>query len=182
MSSHRMIRPPMLSQPLSALLLTLLLSFSASAVFGASFDCARAGNAMERAICATPAINRLDGEMGTLYAQLLDGLSADQKAHLREGQRNWIAMRNARCDEAATGSTSAFVDCVRPMYDRRMNHLRAELGQPHQAHYPDGPQQRVCGHCQASGPDAAMGCAGYTNRSGCVSTEQCAWVVSRCPN
>ena len=161
------------------LVLAGLLALPASA---ASFDCDRAGNAMERAICATPSINRLDGEMGRTYEQLLGALSSGQKTHLRDDQREWIGMRDARCDEAAKGSTAGFINCVRPVYERRINHLKAELGRPHQAGYPDGPVQRVCGHCEVSGSDAAMGCAGFTNRSGCVSSEACAWVVSRCPD
>jgi uncharacterized protein YecT (DUF1311 family) len=165
---------------LQNLLALLWLCATSSMGIGASFDCGNAGTPMEKAICATPQIGRLDSTLGQLSEQLLGELAPTAKGELKAGQLAWIAGRNARCDAAASGPASAFVDCVEPLYQRRINHLRAELGQPHQAHYPHGTGNKICGVCEYSGPDAAMGCAGFTTRSGCVSAKHCAWVVRQC--
>ncbi|WP_462323088.1 lysozyme inhibitor LprI family protein [Halochromatium sp.] len=154
----------------------------ASAVCAASFDCAKASTPMENGICDTTEINRLDGEMGRLYSRLLDELAPGPREHLVREQRAWIDIRNNRCDPSVVGTSEEFRRCMDRLYERRIEHLKAELGEPHQPRYPSHPQQTsVCGGCEAAGPDAAMGCAGYTTRSACVGTEQCKWVVRRCP-
>ena len=159
----------------------LVISAVSFAVPAASFDCSKAGTAMEKAICGTPAINRLDGEVGRLYTRLLGEFSPSAKSGLKADQRAWVGTRDARCNAAASGAKSTFFDCAEPIYQRRINHLRAELGEPHRSDYPSNGDSKLCGGCEFSGPDAAMGCAGYTTRSGCVASKHCAWVVKHCP-
>lgn len=77
----------------SALLLSglaLLAAMPAVAQTAPSFDCNQAGTAVEKAICADPALSWLDHTMGQLYA----ALRSNGGAKLRDGQRAWLAARN----------------------------------------------------------------------------------------
>ena len=60
----------------------------------ASFDCARAGNPSEVAICANPTLSSLDSQLGAAYAQRVVADPA-----LRQLERGWILVRNAGCDK-----------------------------------------------------------------------------------
>ncbi len=170
---------------LRALVICSILSsglFSAGLALSASFDCSKAATPMENGICDTPEINRLDGEMGRLYEQLHNELAPQPRKHLVQEQRIWIETRNNRCDPSIVGMPEGFRRCMDHLYESRINQLHAELGQPHRPSYPSPDHATaVCGSCQTAGPDAAMGCAGYTTRSACVGTEQCQWTVGRCP-
>lgn len=148
----------------------------------ASFDCAKATTPMEKGICDTTEINRLDGKMGQLYERLLNELAPEPRKHLVREQRAWLEIRNNRCDPSIVGTSEGFRRCMDHLYETRINHLNSELGKPHRPSYPPAHQQSaVCGACEVRGPDAAMGCAGYTTRSACVGTEQCKWTVQQCP-
>jgi len=154
----------------------------ASMASAASFDCAKASTPMENGICDTPEINRLDAEMGRLYDRLHNELAPAPRAQLVQEQRLWLETRNHRCDPAVVGMGEGYRRCMDLIYEHRINRLHAELGEPHRPTYPAADQTTaVCGACEVAGPDAAMGCAGYTTRSACVGTEQCKWVVRRCP-
>ncbi len=148
----------------------------------ASFNCAKAATPMEKGICDTPEINRLDGEMGRLYGRLLNELAPQPREHLVREQRVWLETRNTRCDPSVVGMPEGFRRCMDQIYERRINHLNTELGEPHRPSYPAPDQvSAVCGGCEVAGPDAAMGCAGYSTRSACLGNEQCKWVVRHCP-
>ncbi|MET3494343.1 lysozyme inhibitor LprI family protein [Variovorax boronicumulans] len=85
----------------------------------ASFDCAKAGNATEKAICADPGLSRQDEALAALYLRQLETPDAGQwAAFLRRDQRDWIAVRNRECK----GDTQ----CLKQDYERRI----AFLGQP----------------------------------------------------
>jgi uncharacterized protein YecT (DUF1311 family) len=148
----------------------------------ASFDCTRAATPVEEGICDIPEINRLDSEMGGLYDRLRDELAAGPRDQLVREQKGWLEVRNHRCNPSVVAMPEGFTRCMETLYNRRINHLNAELGEPHRPNYPqNNGGSKVCGNCQAQGPDAAMGCAGYTTRSACVGTEQCTWMVKSCP-
>jgi uncharacterized protein YecT (DUF1311 family) len=153
---------------------------AAGSASSASFDCSKAETPMEKGICDTPEINRLDGEMGRLYDRLRDELAPGPREHLVQEQRDWIKIRDGHCDPTTVGMAEGFRRCMDRIYERRINHLHAELGVPHRPSYPHH-DSAVCGACEFAGPDASMGCAGYTTRSACVGTEQCKWAVRRCP-
>lgn len=63
----------------------------------ASFDCARAGNPTEAAICADPGLSALDSAMAAAYAQRL---ALDPS--VRQIQRAWLADRNVGCGHDAS--------------------------------------------------------------------------------
>jgi uncharacterized protein len=81
------------------------------AAHAASFDCAHAANATERAICANPSLSAIDSAMSLAYAQRLAANSA-----VRQIQRAWLAARNA-CD----GHTA----CLSPLMSTQLAWLRS---------------------------------------------------------
>lgn len=62
----------------------------------ASFDCAKAASPTEKAICSTPDVSRLDGELAAAWQKAL-ARSHDVKA-LKTEQLKWLRLRNA-CGE-----------------------------------------------------------------------------------
>lgn len=82
----------------------------------ASFDCAKARGATERAICASATLAGYDRSVAAAYRFALE--RADDEAQtIRQGQRNWIAARNA---------CGADADCL----DRSMRERIEQLMQP----------------------------------------------------
>ena len=60
----------------------------------AGFDCAKAGTPIEKAICASPAVSALDGQLGDAFrAALAD--HPDKRDALTIDQRHWLADRDA---------------------------------------------------------------------------------------
>jgi uncharacterized protein len=64
----------------------------------ASFDCRRASNAVERAICNDSALAALDRQLGNVYQQSLDRARVDSGPggvdDLQREERQWVARRN----------------------------------------------------------------------------------------
>ncbi|MGB0749831.1 MAG: lysozyme inhibitor LprI family protein [Magnetospiraceae bacterium] len=56
---------------------------------GPSFNCAKAGTAVEKALCADPVLGRMDLAMARLYKHLIE-----TDAGLKEDQKSWIKTRN----------------------------------------------------------------------------------------
>jgi uncharacterized protein YecT (DUF1311 family) len=79
-----------------------------------SFDCARAATPVEHAICDNPALSRLDGRMGKLYAQRL-AVDPGERQH----QIDWIRARNAAC--------GANVGCLIAAEHARMQALQQQV-------------------------------------------------------
>lgn len=74
--------------------------------FGPSFDCAKAGNFAENAICNDPVLGELDGALSQNYKNMLgadigDGATED----LRSTQKEWIKKRNSCADHACLINT-----------------------------------------------------------------------------
>lgn len=86
---------------------TTLLALGASCVFtcalsaqGASFDCAKASTKVEKLVCDTPAISKLDDELGNLYQDVLGKANDEQKQLLIPEQKHWLKhTRNVCKDE-----------------------------------------------------------------------------------
>lgn len=82
----------------------------------ASFDCAKAGTATEKAICSDVALARLDRNLADTYAQALSWASDDaEKTKIRDAQRAWIGERNA-----CGGDTG----CLTTAYESRLRALQ----------------------------------------------------------
>lgn len=101
--------------------LTVSLALPAWAQSGASFDCAKASNAIERTICAKPELAKADRDLATTYAALATKLSGPAKEHLVKSQVTWISTRNKAC----AGGTEEIARCLRDRYSSRIGTLRA---------------------------------------------------------
>lgn len=103
-----------------AVLLPLIAATPALAQGGASFDCAKASSAVERAICRNPELARADREMAAVYSALLAKLTGPAKDHLAKDQVGWVGNRNRAC----TGDADAIVDCLKVRYGARIANLK----------------------------------------------------------
>jgi uncharacterized protein YecT (DUF1311 family) len=74
----------------------------------ASFDCAKAGTAVEKLICADPALRAADGEMATIYKRIYASAGSGADA-VKQDQREFIAKRN-QCNTA---------ECIAGAYQAR---------------------------------------------------------------
>jgi uncharacterized protein len=68
---------------------------AATPVQSASFECAKASHPLEKTICASPKLSKLDGEVAALYRDRLALLF--DKASFRGQQRDWQNVLRTRC-------------------------------------------------------------------------------------
>jgi uncharacterized protein len=100
--------------------LALVATTPALAQGGASFDCAKASSAIERAICKNPQLAKADREMAAIYSALAAKLAGSAKDHLAKDQVRWVANRNRAC----TGDADAIMDCLKVRYAARTETLK----------------------------------------------------------
>ena len=79
------------------LLLTLSLGLLTAPAMAASFNCAKAQQPIERAICAYPELDRLDGLMGERFHEQQKRLSTSAREQALTEQRAWLGGRAKRC-------------------------------------------------------------------------------------
>ncbi len=103
-----------------AVLLVAATGATARAQEKPSFDCTKADNAIDRAICKSGELAKADREMAAAYAALLDKLSGAAKDELVKDQVRWIANRNRACRADPT-----IEDCLKNRYAGRLKNLRA---------------------------------------------------------
>lgn len=107
-------------RPLTRHALAALCLMSTGLAMAASFDCAKAGNATEKAICADPGLSRQDEALAALYQRQLEMPDTGQWGTiLRRDQRDWIAVRNREC--------KGNVHCLKQDYQRRITYLSHPL-------------------------------------------------------
>jgi uncharacterized protein len=99
-------------------LLVFMLACAAAAppAEAASFNCARAATAVERAICASPELSELDELAAHYYAEArrtVAAADATAPACLLADQRAWLAVRNRCTDDA----------CLKRSYLDRLSEL-----------------------------------------------------------
>lgn len=99
---------------LSAFSLLALMSAGQPAQ-AASFDCAKAETADEKAICADRRLNDQDVEMAVLYTQLKPLLGMGARGDLDDEQVAWLKRRAACKDDRA---------CLGSAYEDRLRQLR----------------------------------------------------------
>ena len=66
-----------------------LLFTSATISTAASFDCSKAGTAIEKTICNTPTLDKLDSDLGATYKEALR-----KDGSIKQDQQAWIKERN----------------------------------------------------------------------------------------
>ncbi|MBB3855248.1 uncharacterized protein FHY29_000623 [Xanthomonas arboricola] len=76
------------------------LLLGAGGAWAASFDCKQAGTAVEKRLCAVPALSNLDDQLDESYRALLDTTPRGAVAGVRDQQRAWLRQRNACAQDA----------------------------------------------------------------------------------
>ncbi|MBB4730259.1 lysozyme inhibitor LprI family protein [Xanthomonas arboricola] len=76
------------------------LLLGAGGAWAASFDCKQAGTAVEKRLCAVPALGNLDDELDESYRALLESTPRGAVAGVRDQQRAWLRQRNACAQDA----------------------------------------------------------------------------------
>jgi uncharacterized protein YecT (DUF1311 family) len=106
--------PQFVSLPLAKLKSLMRADWKAPA---ASFDCGRAGTAIEKAICGDVELARLDRAVSEAYQRKLKYSFEDgEKARNQAEQRQWLATRDAQC---GSGDPA----CLTGLYQARLKAL-----------------------------------------------------------
>lgn len=106
---------------LAVVILALIAASPAFAQGGPSFDCAKADNTVDRAICKSAVLAKADREMVSAYTALLEKLGGTAKDELVKEQVRWIANRNRACGANPDG----IEHCLKNRYAARTRNLRA---------------------------------------------------------
>ena len=104
-----------------AMLLVLGAGTAAVAQERPSFDCAKADNTIDRAICKNPELAKADRDMAAAYTALLDRLRGAAKDELVKDQVRWIANRNRACRV----DPDNIENCLKGRYAARTKNLLA---------------------------------------------------------
>lgn len=104
--------------------LTALLSlWPGSNADAASFDCAKAKSAEEKAICADPKLSALDEQLGAAYRAALKILSPQGQMAVRDGQRQWIKYGRDVCVKQRA-ELPKLSTCLTDLYSARLDALK----------------------------------------------------------
>jgi uncharacterized protein len=109
--------------------LVALSPVAALAQTGPSFDCAKASNGAERAICKDPVMAKADRELSGLYTALLAKLSGPAKESLEKSQVRWIVSRNRAC--VSNDDPDVIERCLKTRYADRIADLKALAAGPY---------------------------------------------------
>lgn len=94
-------------------LLSLVLCLYFLTSIAASFDCSKASNLVETAICSNSELSSLDDSMASLYKQALQQSSS--ATQLKDRQRAWLKQRN----------TCKTAECLKEAYRVRLAELKS---------------------------------------------------------
>ena len=89
----------------------------------ASFDCDKAGSVVERAICASVEVSRLDRQLAREYQRHANSSDTQQNARIRNAQRAWLTRRDATCGALRAG---ALERCLIDSYRARREEIKRE--------------------------------------------------------
>ena len=106
-----------------------LFPIAALAQTGPSFDCAKASNGAERAICKDPVMAKADRELSGLYMALLAKLNGSAKTSLEKSQLHWIGDRNRVC--VPNDDPDVIGRCLKKRYADRIADLKALAAGPY---------------------------------------------------
>lgn len=106
----------------TSLAFALTTATAAQAQSGPSFDCAKASNVVERAVCKDAELAKADRELAGLYTALLGRLSGPAKENLEKNQVSWIVSRNRSCGASEPDMTTY---CLKKRYEERIADLKA---------------------------------------------------------
>ena len=100
--------------------MALALAFSSAApALAASFNCAKASTADEKAICSSPALSDLDVKMATLYGVRMQlPMLMGARGAAQDEQKAWLAQR---------GQCGASTSCLTQIYQQRIGELNQTI-------------------------------------------------------
>ncbi|WP_448121871.1 lysozyme inhibitor LprI family protein [Xanthomonas arboricola] len=125
------------------------LLLGAGGAWAASFDCKQAGTAVEKRLCAVPALGNLDDQLDESYRALLDTTPRSAVAGVRDQQRAWLRQRNACAQDAKLD------DCLQRTLKARADVLAKALTVQQQA------LDRIIALIPTAPADAARQLQGY---------------------
>lgn len=125
------------------------LLLGAGGAWAASFDCKQAGTAVEKRLCAVPALGNLDDQLDESYRALLDTTPRSAVAGVRDQQRAWLRQRNACAQDAKPD------DCLQRTLTARADVLAKALTVQQQA------LDRIVALIPTAPADAARQLQGY---------------------
>ena len=99
---------------MTRILLLPLLLLAAGSAHAASFDCKKARTSVEKQICASPTLSRLDDALEQNFGgSMATDIGDEERLHLQRTQRAWLKERN-RCKTA---------QCIEQSYRKRIDAL-----------------------------------------------------------
>ncbi|MET3124863.1 uncharacterized protein AAKU67_004487 [Oxalobacteraceae bacterium GrIS 2.11] len=98
----------------------LIFVLASSTCFGASFDCSKAENATEAAICTDRNLSELDSTLSTRYIEIRKGLQKQDAENFRNDRIVWIKSRNKRCGSDANCLQLQYTDRLKLLSDSRI--------------------------------------------------------------
>lgn len=125
------------------------LLLGAGGAWAASFDCKQAATAVEKRLCAVPALGNLDDQLDESYRALLDTTPRTAVAGVRDQQRAWLRQRNACAQDAKPD------DCLQRTLTARADVLAKALTVQQQA------LDRIIALIPTAPADAARQLQGY---------------------
>ncbi|PPU27755.1 lysozyme inhibitor LprI family protein [Xanthomonas arboricola] len=125
------------------------LLLGAGGAWAASFDCKQAGTAVEKRLCAVPALGNLDDQLDESYRALLESTPRSAVAGVRDQQRAWLRQRNACAQDAKPD------DCLQRTLKARADVLAKALVAQQQA------LDRIIALIPTAPADAARQLQGY---------------------
>ncbi|TWB44849.1 DUF3298 domain-containing protein [Nitrospirillum viridazoti] len=93
----------------------------------ASFDCAKAETAVEKAICADPSLSAADEKLATAYRQTLASAPADIRPELVQNQHNWLVYVHRYCKPVKRAPPDGVSTCLGEKYKERLGSLPQSL-------------------------------------------------------
>jgi uncharacterized protein len=95
-------------------LLVVIIMVAPSVAIGASFNCSKAGTSVEKAICASKTLSRLDEQLAKAYESVL--LLSDHPDVVKSRQKEWLRNIRNKCQDEP---------CIQSAYERRLAQLAA---------------------------------------------------------
>jgi len=83
----------------------ILLGLTAGMAHAASFDCAKATKAQEKAICASPVLSAADDKMAAAYQDMLRAATFEMKPWVLDEQREWVRGMEGACKAGDAGKS-----------------------------------------------------------------------------
>ncbi len=126
----------------------------------ASFDCSKAGNGFEKAICADDALSQKDEDLAKAYAAAREGLSERARKEVLGGQREWLDFAQRACTPEAKPIASYDEDqrsCLSDLFDDRIETLGRNRTVDGQRYYTSDSYNVVLGTSEYTDPRVMTG-------------------------